>query len=73
MGAFDLSLRRVGFDVGFDVGLMLKGGHHREEIACGRISARAHHPHQAFLGDVGFLAQRGEADGGVDATRSPDQ
>jgi hypothetical protein len=28
MGAFDLSLRRVGFDVG----LMLKAGHHREEI-----------------------------------------
>jgi hypothetical protein len=69
MGAFDLGLRGVGFDVG----LMLKGGHYREEIACGRISARANHPHQAFLGDVGFLAQRAEADGGVDAIAQEDE
>jgi hypothetical protein len=49
MGRFDL--RRVGFDVSFDVsfdvGLMLEGGHHREEIACGWISARPDLPRLA--------------------------
>jgi hypothetical protein len=71
MGRFDL--RRVGFDVSFDVDLMLEGGHHREEIACGWISARPDHAHQAFLGDAGFLAQRGEADGCVDAIAQEDE
>ena len=73
MGAFDLRLRRVRFDVGFDVGLMLEGSHHCEKVVCGRVSVRAHHPHQAFLGDAGFLAQCGEADGGVDAVAQEDE
>ena len=42
------------FDPRCDVGLMLKGGQRREQIGRGRISAWAHHPHQALLGDVGL-------------------
>ena len=30
--------RRMRFDVRFDVGLMLRGGQHREQIGCGRVS-----------------------------------
>jgi hypothetical protein len=44
----------VRFDPRCDVGLMLKGGQRREQIGRGRISAWAHHPHQALLGDVGL-------------------
>jgi hypothetical protein len=73
MGAFDLSVRRVCFDAGFDVSLMLEGGHHCEKVGCGRVSVRPHHPHQAFLGDVGFLAQRAEANGCVDAIAQEDE
>jgi hypothetical protein len=62
----------VRFDPRCDVGLMLKGGQRREQIGRGRISAWAHHPHQALLGDVGLPAQRAEADGGVDAIAQED-
>jgi hypothetical protein len=73
MGAFDLSLHRMGFNMGFDVGLMLEGGHHCEEVGYGRVSVRPNHAHQAFLGDAGFLAQRCEADGCVDAVAQEDE
>jgi hypothetical protein len=63
----------VRFDPRFDAGLMLKGAQRREQIGRGRISAWAHHPHQALLGDVGLPAQRAEADGGVDAIAQEDE
>ena len=63
----------MGLDVRLDVGLMLKGSHHREEIACGWISVRPHYSHQALFRNVRLLAQRTEADGRVDAIAQEDE